>query len=286
MPRKISRENPTGPAGAVASDWREAFRENIQRELDARHMDMRQLSRLAGLGDTYVRDAIVRGRGGSLDAVTRIAAALGLTVETLTTRKDQKQLSRLNAPITIERHIDTPANSAVTIRPVAQPLRNKPQSGLKIRVVGDVAAGVWTEIEAVQIADDDLPESHLPPDPRWPAQCQYDLVVKGTSLNRVARDGDYLRCVDIPTTGIAVRDGDLVVVRRLRGGMVETTCKRAKRNGDTIEYWPDSTDPRWQEPISIESDDPSTTVDLIGLVLYAYAPLASGHRGGGGRIPI
>lgn len=275
MPRKIAKDSPAGVSGA--HDWREAFRENIERELEARHMDMRSLSRMAGLGDTYIRDAMKRGRGGSLDAVARIASVLNTTVEALTTRQDIKRQPGIVAPSSLNRAIDKPSDPQATVATVTAPQLSRPAATPQIRVMGDVAAGVWTEIDAVQIADDDLPVSHLPPDPRWPAEYQYDLVVRGTSINRVARDGDYVRCVDIPSTGIAVRDGDLVIVRRQRAGMVETTCKRAKRVGDRIEYWPDSTDPRWQEPISVEVPEPSITVDLIGLVLYTYAPLAS-HR--------
>jgi phage repressor protein C with HTH and peptisase S24 domain len=46
-------------------------------------LDMKALSVRAGLGETYVRDALRRGRGGSLPALNKLAAALGRSLDWL-----------------------------------------------------------------------------------------------------------------------------------------------------------------------------------------------------------
>jgi SOS-response transcriptional repressor LexA len=139
-----------------------------------------------------------------------------------------------------------------------------------IPVLGKVAAGVWFEVQDVDCGKHEA--SPFPPDPRYPIEAQFDLVVDGTSIDRLAPDGYNLRCVDIAKAGIAVRDGDIVVVRRLRAGgaLVETTVKRWFRKGDKVELRPYSTDARWQEPIELGSD--GDEVAVTAKVLWTYRP--------------
>lgn len=226
--------------GNIGDDWRERLR-SLMAE---RGLDMRSLSRKAGLGDTYVRDAIKRGRGGSIEGMASIASVLGVSVDFLM-------------------HGIVSRSSTATIHA-------DDVSTQLIRVLGDVAAGVWVE-EAMAIAEADAPVSVFPADPRYPIAAQYDLTVRGTSLNKVARDGDMLRCVDIAKAGIEVRDGDLVIVRRTQGHLVELTCKKVRRRASgRVELWPDSTDPRWQEPVTVGGED---AVEIVALALYSYVPL-------------
>lgn len=247
---------------ATGSGKTPTWHNRVAELLKERGMDMLSLSRKAGLGDTYVRDALRRGRGGSIEGLRRIAAALDVSVEYLTTGIDTSQSS-------------VPASTSYSPSlSLAGDINS--QDFAPIRIRGEVAAGVWSEGDAVELPEDEMPISHLPPDPRWPAEFQYDVVVKGTSLNRVARDGDYLRCVDIAKAGIEIRDGDLVVARRTRGDLAETTAKRAKKRGIEIELWPDSTDPKWQEPLIPGRETGEIT--LLALGLYSYAPLAASHR--------
>lgn len=226
----------------MVEDWRRRAR----RLMEEKNLDMRTLSRRAGLGDTYVRDALKRGRGGSVEKMERIARVLGTSVDFLM------------------RGV-APESASVTV----------PVSGIvdqtNIKVLGDVAAGVWLE-NVMALAVEDAPDSVFPPDPRYPIEAQYDLNVRGSSLNRVARDGDMLRCVDIVRAGIEPREGDLVIVKRTRGQLVELTAKRVRRRpGGPIELHPDSTDPRWQEPLRLGYGEDE--VQIIALALYSYVPL-------------
>lgn len=144
-----------------------------------------------------------------------------------------------------------------------------------IEIRGDVAAGLWLEVQTLdEHALENIP---LTSDPRWPAAAQYALGVRGTSIDRVARPGDYLLCVDIGMTGIEPRPDDIVIVerRRAQAGVREVTAKRVERRGRTVYLHPDSDDPRWQEPIILDgrrkADDEE--VAIIALVSGVYRPI-------------
>lgn len=146
--------------------------------------------------------------------------------------------------------------------------------GLPIR--GEVAAGRWLEVDSYTVGDayDAVPVQR---DPRYPASAQYGLTVRGTSINRVAQDGEVLHCVDLVTGGVEPRDGDLVVaqLKRFQGGEVQVTAKRYRKRAKLIELSPDSTDPRWQEAMTF---DPRRKVDdldvsIVAVVIGIYKPL-------------
>jgi hypothetical protein len=116
----------------------------------------------------------------------------------------------------------------------------------------------------------------LPADPRYPAEAQYDLVVRGTSIANFARDGDMIRCVDLSAYG-PPQERDLVIVRRVSpDGLHETTAKRLRLRGKAWELLPDSNDPRWQEPVRLLDGKPKgreasgVRVEITAVVLFAY----------------
>lgn len=142
-----------------------------------------------------------------------------------------------------------------------------------IKIIGTVAAGVWREVglEADRFMVQD--ENPFPPDPRYPISAQFDLIVAGTSLNRVAAEGARLRCVDVMQAGVEVRNGDLVIVRRIRDSFgVETTAKRLKIVGSRRELWPDSTDPKWQSPVILNGSE-HDEISITAVVLWTYTPV-------------
>jgi phage repressor protein C with HTH and peptisase S24 domain len=67
----------------------EAIRNRVKAEMQRQGLDMKGLSRLAGLGETYVRDALKRGRGGTLPALNKLAAALGRSLDWLLTGAEE-----------------------------------------------------------------------------------------------------------------------------------------------------------------------------------------------------
>src|SRR4051812_24187731 len=63
------------------------FQQNLARLREEKGFNNKSLAQAAGLNDTYVRDVLEKGKGAkrpSLDALQRLAAALGCTVADLT----------------------------------------------------------------------------------------------------------------------------------------------------------------------------------------------------------
>lgn len=146
-----------------------------------------------------------------------------------------------------------------------------------VPVLGEVAAGTWREVDSAvdQPPSDPVP---VPPDPRWPYAEQFALVVRGSSIDRIAQDGDILSCVSLRAIGREPEDGELVVVERTRfgGQMRETTAKILRRAGARVELWPESNDPKFQEPIVLDPDGDDRegeTVEIRALVTWVHAPL-------------
>lgn len=145
-----------------------------------------------------------------------------------------------------------------------------------VPVIGEVAAGLWFDVDGSV----DVPkfEQHpLPVDRRYPIASQFGLIVRGSSINLVARDGEILHCVDLGITGIEPQDGDLVIVerRRAQGSQKEVTAKRVRRRGKVVELHPDSDDARWKRPIEL---DPKNAPDgeeiaIVAIVIAVYRPL-------------
>jgi len=139
-----------------------------------------------------------------------------------------------------------------------------------VPIAGKVAAGVWLESFSVGSSGNDAARSPFPPDPLYSLEAQFDLLVEGESANKFARDGDYVRCVDVGRAGIELRDGDLVVVERLRDmKLKETSIKRLRKNGNHMDYWPESDDPQWQAPIA-DAECSGEGMKVVALVLWQY----------------
>jgi len=128
----------------------------------------------------------------------------------------------------------------------------------RLRVLGEVAAGAWLEVDPIAEYEAAHFEVPVPLDPRYPKGKLFGLVVRGTSINKIAADGDVLVCLDV-SAGIDVENGDLVVIERRRAqeGLREVSAKRLRRGRHAIEFWPESTDPRWQEPLTVRENTPS-----------------------------
>ncbi len=136
-----------------------------------------------------------------------------------------------------------------------------------IVVAGEVAAGVWREVEFGEL--DQLFVVFLTPTNKELRPHTVGLLVKGESLNRIARENDVLVCESIAGTGNEPRDGDLVVVERRREqeGLIEVTAKRLRITKAGPELWPESDDPRYQSPLPLGAGKDGI-VQIIGIVHY------------------
>lgn len=164
------------------------------------------------------------------------------------------------------------------------------QEPVFLPVVGEVAAGRW--LEAEDHVDEPLFDPvPVAPDPRWRVEDQYGLVVRGTSVNRVALDGDILACVNAVAARYRPTDGDLVIVemRRHAGLWRQRTAKRLEIKDTHVELWPDSDDPRWQSPIIVpkkktalefvmDDDDGMIDVAITALVTWVHRPIQRRRR--------
>lgn len=135
---------------------------------------------------------------------------------------------------------------------------------------GIAAGGLWQE-DLRQSGDDvRIPAA---PEDKYSDAPQIAFKVIGNSMNRVVRDGEYVICVDYQERPVTLRDGELVVAERRRGGEIERTVKRVKYGaGRTLELWPESDEPKHQRPLVLKAREADTEVRVVGLVIGYYRP--------------
>lgn len=145
-------------------------------------------------------------------------------------------------------------------------------AGVPVR--GEVAAGRWLDIDA-DVDPADYAQHPIAAHPGYPFEAQYGLIVRGTSMNKLAAPGDVLHCVDVGIAGVTPAYNDVVVVvrRRLQQGQREVTAKRILQTGRIMVLAPDSTDPKWK-PIKFDTENPpeDEEIAVIALVIGSYRP--------------
>lgn len=124
-----------------------------------------------------------------------------------------------------------------------------------VTITGEVAGGIWSEPGVEYEAE----QTSIPVDAKWPTDALYLLRVRGASVNRKARDGDLVLCLDVWAAPRSAIPGDWVVMERERNGLVETTIKRvAEGKGGEYVLKPDSDDPHFQTAFPIGEVDGET----------------------------
>ena len=249
----------------MATDDDQAVLSRIQARIDALGLSERGAAEQSGLSASAIRN-IREGKSQSprLDTMRKLAPTLKVTPEWLAFGVDED--------------IAKAQEETAKLEPAFLP------------VIGEVAAGRWLE------ADDhvDAPEYDpvpVQPDSRWRKEDQYGLLVRGTSLNRIALDGDILACVNAIAARYKPREDDLVIVemRRNAGLLRQRTAKRYMRQGSHVELWPDSDDPRWQKPIiiplgpnalesTLDDEEGRIDVSIIALVTWVHRPIQKRRR--------
>jgi hypothetical protein len=171
--------------------------------------------------------------------------------------------------VAIERMSGVPAPKGAALsdtQPLTPP--ETPRQIMRIKVVGEAAGGVWKEMK---LSFDEYELSYAK-DPRWPDGAVNALRISGNSINRQARDGDYVVCLDIWAFPRELRDGDWVAVRRMRHDTAETTVKQLRGAPGAWELWPDSTDPEFQKPVALAGDGIDDTTEVFAVVLDFIRP--------------
>lgn len=142
------------------------------------------------------------------------------------------------------------------------------RSVVRIKVVGEAAGGVWKEMK-LSFEEYDLAYAI---DPMWPLEAVSALRISGSSINRQARDGDYVVCVDVWAFPRELRAGDWVAVRRMRHDTAETTVKQLRGWPGAWELWPDSTDPEFQAPVRWGDIGEDDRIEVFAVVLDFIRP--------------
>lgn len=138
----------------------------------------------------------------------------------------------------------------------------------------EVGAGLWQEIADAQVF---LGSGTVAPDPSYTGFPQWLERVRGDSMDRDYREGELVHVVDAIALGYVPRHGDHVVLVRRRhdGAEMERTIKEVVRSpAGELEFWPRSTNPRWNRPIRLEPETPDDTaeVEVAALVIGSYRP--------------
>lgn len=134
-----------------------------------------------------------------------------------------------------------------------------------VKVTGYVKAGIWQDVRVEGPSDMDVPSIG-----GYPAYMQLAYIVDGESLNKIARDGDVLVCLDLINSGVSIRDDDLVIVEMKRhdGEFVDRSAKRVRRTRTGFELWPESNHPDFQEPTVLDEVHDDFEMVVVAKVLW------------------
>jgi transcriptional regulator with XRE-family HTH domain len=218
-----------------------SLKSRVKARMDALEMNAFNTAKKAKLGNSYVRD-ILRGKTTQplAENLAKLAEALETTPDYLMGRSDDS-----------------------TLRPVKAKVEGVP-------VIGKVSASTWYAVDDEFIEEIDEDTERVPSVSGYPLEWQFGMIVEGNCLNKVARNGDRLVCLDLIKSQVEIQDDDLVVIerRRFSGQMRSITAKRVKRTKRGFELWPESDDPAHQEPIPITKPPEGEEIRIWAKVLW------------------
>jgi SOS-response transcriptional repressor LexA len=138
-----------------------------------------------------------------------------------------------------------------------------------IQVIGHVQAGYWTE--AFEWQEDERYSVPVPADPELKPYQLYGAEMRGASMNKWRPEGTVIVFTKQIETGEDMRIGSRYVVERTNGHEFECTVKTLWQD-EQGELWllPESTDPRFQEPIRANGNN-GDEVRIIGRVVYSVS---------------
>lgn len=196
----------------------------------------------AGLSDSAIRNLERRAQKGSegsanVTTLSALAPVLKTTVEYLLRGSNNS-----------------------TVMPMVSGVRWVP-------LVGEVRAGAFLEAFEQEEPFERLPYT----DPQYDRAELFALRVVGNSMDLEYPDGTIVICARAVQAGIC--EGDHVVLRRRDiTGKVETTLKEIILNNGGVEFWPRSSDPKYQTPFvpPPQDADDQHTWEIDGVVVSIY----------------
>ena len=145
-----------------------------------------------------------------------------------------------------------------------------PQPFRTVLIKGYVQAGHWAE--TWELPEEDQYEVPIPNEPALTQFTLYGAELRGPSMNRRYLEGSVLIFTDAIETHEDLLVGKRYVVERQRAdGLREATVKTLWQD-ENGRAWllPESTDPRFQEPIPIDGAE-EDTVRIVGRVRFAVS---------------
>lgn len=146
----------------------------------------------------------------------------------------------------------------------------QPDEGRMVTVKGFVQAGHWAE--TWEWHEDEQYQVPVPDDPALRHFTLHAAEARGPSMDKRYPEGTVLVFTDIVQSGDDLQLGKRYIIERERAdGMREATVKTLWRD-EAGKIWllPESNDPRFQEPIPVESNE-DDTVRIVGRVRFAVS---------------
>jgi phage repressor protein C with HTH and peptisase S24 domain len=137
-----------------------------------------------------------------------------------------------------------------------------------VTVKQKVAAGIWSE--SPMWPEDDWYDVPVPDDPELRNVNLYGAENSGPSMNRRYPDGSALIFTSMIETREGLMPGKRYIVEVEKpDGLREATVKQLWKD-DGGKFWllPESTDPRYQQPIDLEGSD-GDMIRIVGRIRYA-----------------
>lgn len=219
-----------------------------------------------------IHERLKEARERMFETAAEAASAMGVNYQTYAAHENGSRGLRRDAALKYAKFFNVSLEFLLTGRKStnARPdvvSRNAPivdGDGMPVR--GFVRAGIWQESYAPDTEQTSLPISA---DARFPRHLQFALEIKGDSINRRAKDGEYAVCVEWHGP---VQPSEVVVVERRRAGLFEATIKVVETlDTEGMRLAPDSDNPA-HKPIVIRKADikDGEEIAIVGKVLGYY----------------
>lgn len=230
----------------------EELRDVVRRRLDDIGLNAFEAARTGGLERQFIYDLVAgRKKAVKTENLMKLAKALDWSVEQLT--------------MAISGDYDH-KNDAVAVK--------------RVPVVGQIAASTW-------IKPKEFPNMEQAPVAVISGlfdgleQFAYRVTDSSVDIERIF-EGDYVICVRYFDARVAFTDGDIVVVKKWRGDVVEVTCKKLILTKDGIDLIQRSTDPEFTQTVHVKAGanvaDDGEPLEIAGLVIGTFTPRVARPR--------
>ncbi|MHB2169935.1 helix-turn-helix domain-containing protein [Alsobacter sp. R-9] len=214
-------------------------------------LTLEQLAHDVGISVSQLSRAERGGRDLKLNELRKVADRLGVTVSDL-----------------VEGFVEPANDDRSTVRP-AGPV-------VALPVSGEVAAGLWMETDVWDEGKYD-PIPHVAG--RYAGLEQRAWHVSGNSMDLEGIvDGSFVVTVPYFDARGRLTPGDICVIERRRGGLIERTCKKIDLVDGHYELQPCSSDPKWKAIVvnrktGVDAD--GVEVEVVGYVIFIGRTIGS-----------